>query len=495
MLARLEEVGLGVKRERVPDSLLKLPDFSYDPVSKEEFLSEFRLMCKAINGEYLLTNELRRFSDGMRVDGQHPPQQTTEPIQIFSPSLERRREAYATMDDDPYARVEGSRTISSHSAESAATQQSSVVWRGPAVQAPHTQQAGLSSQPVFDQSPPQTQGASRGATYQTPPPFRGPTILPAAPQGAPSVHSVPISASAAPLRSSMPYVSSFGSHPPDPQARYPDRIHRRQTVPDHLQLSHMGAPGPPRHDDSDVVSVASAVTAETVNSSHDSTPGSDIAGGEVDDDGASAAGSVHSDGKYGQPMGAVPDPSPRDMGSDLRRETARAMADSHAYENEQLRQQIRRLEQMMASMNNNIQRAQSEQQASLALVANNQFYQGRGVEDWVVQERLNRDFRSPYGFWWVTEQRWENPQESMLRSRVYLVLKKKLPSELIRGTIENDVRTVWINVVRINTGMAADQVVVHMRSLLKMHKGSQPMLTWLNNIYHKVDCSRLSTSL
>ena len=56
MLARIEDVGLGMKRERVPDSLLKLPDFSYDSVSKEEFLSEFRLMCKAINGEYLLTN-------------------------------------------------------------------------------------------------------------------------------------------------------------------------------------------------------------------------------------------------------------------------------------------------------------------------------------------------------------------------------------------------------------------------------------------------------
>ena len=80
MLTPRETMSLGLRREKVPDSMIKLPDFSYDHAKREEFLVGFRLMIKSIRGEYLLTNELRRTSDGMRVDGQRPSPNVVHPI-------------------------------------------------------------------------------------------------------------------------------------------------------------------------------------------------------------------------------------------------------------------------------------------------------------------------------------------------------------------------------------------------------------------------------
>ena len=233
----------------------------------------------------------------MRVDGHHPPQQTTEPIQIFSPSLERRREAYATMGDDPYARAEGSRVNSSHSAESAATQQSSAVWRGPAAQPLHTPHPGFSSQPLFGQSPPQPHGAPGNAAYPTPVPSI-PSIPLAIPSGMPPAHSVPLPASVPPQGSNTRNYSSYGSFPANAHPLYPDGLQGRQIVPpDHIQR-HMGAPGPPMRDESDAASMASAVTAETIHSSQDSNPNNNPAVSEGGDDQASDAGSIRSEEKY-----------------------------------------------------------------------------------------------------------------------------------------------------------------------------------------------------
>ena len=482
MLARQEEIAYGFRREKVPDSLIKLPEFSYDPAAKEDFLADFRLMCKAIDGEYLLTNELRRISDGMRVDGQHPPKHTTTSINVFSPTHDRRREAYAITGDDPYAKVEGSRYTSPHSADFAPAWRGGAVQRDPTRQTPHTTHPDFRSHLAFGTPPSQPHVTPGAHVPQTPTPASAPT----APPGPFSERTAPYSASVASHQSSNTLNSQgFGPPPPTEQHLQRARITMRQ-APQGLPMPYTGPPGPPvpfvrppEAVEEDAASIVSMQTAATGSWSHPSDPS-------------------ESEGEPAEVKYPDNPPPGGGEGSSLQHDTARTIADSHAFENGQLRmqlleqqrahqEQMNRLERMMQTMHDNMNRTKQEHQASLAQVHDSSTYVNRGVEDWVVQERLERDFRSEYGFWWVSEQRWENPAETMLRSRVYLYLKRRLPSELHRGTIENDVRTVWINIVRINTSMAADQVVLHMRSLLKMHKGTKPMLTWLNDIYHKVE--------
>ena len=452
-------------------------------------------MIKSIRGEYLLTNELRRTSDGMRVDGQRPSPNVVHPNSFFSPTVDRRKEAYATMGDDPYAKVEGSKLFSPpHTAGFAGVQHGHAVQHGMQPHTPQQHFPGADSHSVFRTPAHQSHMQPPGTAAESP------SFV--------TMHSARYSASVDSHESHTP-APSIRSNTPAQYGRIPSVVPQRHP-PLPQYMAYGGAPGPPNAphvspvhiDRADVESIASVETALTGTWSTRSTPSSASHRSEAEPDGAGHDAEIEADasqpyqpshrgdGKWDTPADASAGPT--------HQEAADPMASSHAFENELLRkqlqaqqdahaQQMRQFTAMMQSMQQAMSQSQIEQKASLARIQESTNYVGKGLEDWVVQERLQRDFHSEYGFWWVVEQRWEDGPESMLRARVYMYLKRRLPPEIVRGTIENDVRTVWINIVRINTDMAADQVVFHMRTLLKMLKGSQPMLTWLNKIYEKVE--------
>ena len=85
------------RREKVPDSLIKvLPTFAYGEEDREHWLMQFTGMIRAISGEYLIQNELRRTSDGAKatIEVRKALAPTTGiPLTTFSPSRERDRQA------------------------------------------------------------------------------------------------------------------------------------------------------------------------------------------------------------------------------------------------------------------------------------------------------------------------------------------------------------------------------------------------------------------
>ena len=300
MLASMEERNLGIRREKVPDSMIKLPDFGYEHSQREEFLVGFRLMIKSIDGEYLLTNELRRMSDGMRVDGQRPPQNTTTSTSVFSPTQARRREAYAMVGDDPYAQAGDSRRSPPHSGGTASAPRSHVGLHGAPVQTPYIIHSGIS----------------------------------------------------------VPHRPALPPHPSDP----PDGSHPPQGADPHasvdpnsglnmLSLASV-APGNMRN-------LASVARSRTYIPDQPSEAEWDDAASEAPSD-VSSVPSVHDRTQDGDRNGPVhPQQGPHPMHD----ATASAMADSHAYENEQLRRQLAaqqhahsdqmiRLEHMMSQMQN-----------------------------------------------------------------------------------------------------------------------------------------------
>ena len=83
-----------------------LPEWGYDSVQREHFLTMFTRMLKSINAAYLVHNERREVSTMQarpHIDTTHP--NPTEHTRFFSPSRDRQAAAQARYGDDHAARV------------------------------------------------------------------------------------------------------------------------------------------------------------------------------------------------------------------------------------------------------------------------------------------------------------------------------------------------------------------------------------------------------
>lgn len=156
-------------------------------------------------------------------------------------------------------------------------------------------------------------------------------------------------------------------------------------------------------------------------------------------------------------------------------------------EREQRADEMNTMKQMMQMMQVQLQQNQHAQQAALAKLHETSTYTHTGAEEWIVRERLKNDFEDRYRYWHVTYQRWENASETVLRARVFVYLAKKLPSELHRRVPENDVLSIYHNIVRVNSKPAHSQIVTLTSRVMQSKKGSQPMMSWLDKLYEDVE--------
>jgi hypothetical protein len=63
----------------------------------------------------------------------------------------------------------------------------------------------------------------------------------------------------------------------------------------------------------------------------------------------------------------------------------------------------------------------------------------------------------------------------MLRARIYTYLTDILPAEMYKGGADNDIRSIYRNVINLNRKCSDDQVVVLSRKVLDFEKGDMPM--------------------
>jgi hypothetical protein len=96
-------------------------------------------------------------------------------------------------------------------------------------------------------------------------------------------------------------------------------------------------------------------------------------------------------------------------------------------------------------------------------------------------------FSETYLWWNPLEARWEYSWESMLRSRTWVYLTKKLPKEMWKSLPEGDIRGCYKNMINFNSDDANSQVVELTSKALKFAKGSRPMTAWLDEYYDIID--------
>ena len=61
-----------------------------------------------------------------------------------------------------------------------------------------------------------------------------------------------------------------------------------------------------------------------------------------------------------------------------------------------------------------------------------------GVEPWVAEAQIAEDLKVTHKWWFGAKKRWENEDETMLRSRIYSHLTEQLPSEMYSQEPDND---------------------------------------------------------
>ena len=111
----------------------------------------------------------------------------------------------------------------------------------------------------------------------------------------------------------------------------------------------------------------------------------------------------------------------------------------------------------------------------------------QGAESWVYEANMMNQFSETYLWWSPLEVRWEYSWESMLRSRVWVYLTKKLPKEMTKSLTEGDIKGCYKNMINFNSDDADTQVVELTSKALKFAKGGKPMSTWLDEFYDIMD--------
>ena len=156
-------------------------------------------------------------------------------------------------------------------------------------------------------------------------------------------------------------------------------------------------------------------------------------------------------------------------------------------EREARKHEMDSLKTMLQALTMQLNATQQANQIAFAKVHATTTYTHKGAEEWIVQERLRADFTEKFRYWHVEFNRWESPNETVLRARVYGYLVKKVPNELHRRVPENDVLGVYYNLVRVNSKPAQNQVSTLTMRVMKSQKESQPMMTWLDRPYDDIE--------
>ena len=79
-----------------------------------------------------------------------------------------------------------------------------------------------------------------------------------------------------------------------------------------------------------------------------------------------------------------------------------------------------------------------------------------GVESWVAVAILEKDLAETHWWWSPRESRWETQYETRLRSRIYTHMCQKVPKEIFRTLVDDDVRGLYINVMTVGMQESAD---------------------------------------
>lgn len=105
------------------------------------------------------------------------------------------------------------------------------------------------------------------------------------------------------------------------------------------------------------------------------------------------------------------------------------------------------------------------------------------AEDWVADEVIREALEEPWIWYNHDEQRIEDMHEKAFRARVWSYLTRVLPNELWQSIVENDILALLRRMVLLNRSNASRQVTALRADFNKLHKGSKPMLTWLDELY------------
>ena len=151
---------------------------------------------------------------------------------------------------------------------------------------------------------------------------------------------------------------------------------------------------------------------------------------------------------------------------------------AHDHEQSQLEQQALREELSLAH---------NHTRAVAVAASKSDLYISNGAESWIIESNILSNFAAPHLWWCVVENRWEYAWESMLRTRVWAYLIKKLPRELWKSLNEGDVRGLYIHMLNLNSADSNSQILELQDKVLKFAKNGRPMRVWLDEFYDVMD--------
>ena len=455
-----------VSYSKIPDSMIKvLPEWGYDAVTRDDFTTKFARMLKSIGAVYLVRNKRIECSTGEHIQPSSQEAKNTDGQGLFfSPSKDKQTAAQARYGDDQEP-GHGTATYPHASAKQAGV---ATGVKPPTEDLDFYNERRLPQQSAATVRP--AAGATslrRNATPRPPTPARTAVNIPAR-------TAVNISArTAAPQR----------EHAGAPRS--------------HLRCSNRGANGssafadrPSFHQDlsSDSSEAEGKHESQTGYGQHAQMPSRQRSHRQQ----AQTTPSWMDGGRSSQPY--------RHAGVHRTTPAVPVMPaeERHRLEFMKLRRELERKDEQRAielsSMAHTLQTIQAQlqesQQLQRVMLTKSQagsIYTHTGAEEWIVEERLKTDFDETFRYWHVQSQRWENGAETILRSRVYGYLVKKLPDEMTRRVPENDVLSIYHNIVRVNNRSAEAQVVTITTRVTSSKKSGRPMTSWLNELYQDIE--------
>ena len=386
---------------QIPDSMIKvLPDWGYDAATREAFLTAFARMLRSINAVWLMHNERKEIvvtpvsaSPLVRpmLGGGH---------NIFSPSRDRQTAAQARYGD---GHVIGF-GVATHPYES-------------------TRQAGVATGGQPPTGSLRAMHAHRFAQQ-------------------PAASPAPTGDAASPSQATAPWRPLAPSAYPRQPTAYAVGDDRSESAQAGLDLSRFPASDTQRWQ---VPEVGSSPAPSTL-------------------DGQEAAGARESNGSSVTPTQdpsvpyeskaqgsssfqhpAMPGDNPSSM--DYHQRELEFMERRLEMEREARKHEMDSLKTMLQALTMQLNATQQANQIAFAKVHATTTYTHKGAEEWIVQERLRADFTEKFRYWHVEFNRWESPNETVLRARVYGYLVKKVPNELHRRVPENDVLGFAVDLV------------------------------------------------
>ena len=477
-LAQASRVGHDIASSRIKDSMIKiLPEFGYEPAKREEFLRVFARMLKSTGSVYLVESERREVTAG------HDSEQAKPGMGqgFFSPIKERQQAGLVRRGDDPSTRLRGYASNPADEAKLASVRRHVDSPTGEGLQrAPSTQQSLDPANPMAGSTPP--------------------AFIPLY-----GHDEVPSRGEATNAMSSSSYTLTGRNGSAQQESVHPMGDAPAQTA-HFLTPDATGPLGERRaHQVHEEPSQATPIQAEDAMSTH-STAASDISQSssynrlereysnvvpswqERQRMPSTTADMAAGDENASDPLANQPSSSAQGTARE------RALEEALHRERLQMQQMLYEAEQREHEREMRTQLMFSTMQHQLEAYHHSATHGGlrgqpvrRDEDDWLVAQRLHADFSERYRYWRKDLQRWETAEETMMRSRVFQYLLKKLPNEITARVAENDVLHIYRNIVTVNSKTINEQEIRLRQAVHASTKAGRPMMVWLDELYDQVE--------